>query len=295
MHNVHSGPLLSNICIQTSASRQHWSHFKFILHTPQCSIKSILSKPSASVIDFSNLKSQHKVLISCTSPLQSASEPGTMAADSPSSPDRPAPPASPLYQPKFDAMYTQLSLWRAKYYTTIVPRNAYDAGDLGDWVAAIRRLHRRGTLPPWAIDKFNELDMTWKVDVLTAKWHANFHTTREFKEVHGGEECDLDIALPPDWGTKKKENCAADGGEIEGSRVVEDSEEVVRADWVEAARWLGRQRELFRKEKLTDYRVWALKRVLGNQEENSILPIVCCLLKIVLTREKASTNRLSAA
>jgi hypothetical protein len=105
--------------------------------------------------------------------------------------------------------------------------------------------------------------MTWKVDVLTAKWHANFHATREFKGVHGGEKCDLDSALPPAWGAKKREKCA-DEDETGSSRAVDDSGEVVRADWVEAARWLERQRELFMKEKLTDYRVWALKRILGN-------------------------------
>ncbi|KAG7668867.1 hypothetical protein Ndes2526B_g00575 [Nannochloris sp. 'desiccata'] len=236
-----------------------------MLHTLRCSIKSTLIKPLTYEIGFIPPKKQPKFLILCTAASQTASEPVTIATDDPSlSTEEPAPSTSPLYQPKFDAMYTQLSLWRAKYYTTIVPRNAHDAGDLGDWVASIRRLHRRGSLPTWAIERLNELDMTWKVDVLTAKWHANFHATREFKEVHGGEKCDLDTALPPDWGTKKKKNSVDhEQGTTESSSVVSDSEEVVRADWVEAARWLERQRELFTKEKLTDYRVWVLKRLLG--------------------------------
>ena len=156
-------------------------------------------------------------------------------------------------------MHEELALWRSKYRTTIVPRNAHDAGLLGDWVAAIRRLHRRGTLPTWALEKLNELDMDWKVDVLTAKWHANFHSTREFKEAHGGDACDLDEALPPDWGKIKTEG--------DGEKESEGSEESVRADWVEAARWLERQRELFVTEKLTDYRVWVLKRLLGKENK----------------------------
>ncbi len=125
-----------------------------------------------------------------------------------------------------------------------------------------------------AIKKLNELDMSWKVDVLTAKWHANFHTTREFKEVHGGDACDLDTALPPDWGTissekkKKKKNGGGDGGEEQVEPDGGSKEEVVgRADWVEAARWLERQRELFQGEKLIDYRVWVLKKLLGKKME----------------------------
>jgi hypothetical protein len=160
-------------------------------------------------------------------------------------------------------MYAQLSIWRATYRTTIVPRNAHDAGDLGDWVAAIRRLHRKDTLPFWAIEKLNELDMNWKVDVLTAKWHANFHTTREFKEVHGGDECDLDTALPADYGSRrKKKKDDKEGQDQEEVESIEENVVVARADFIEAARWLERQRELFLKEKLTDYRVWALKRLL---------------------------------
>ena len=157
----------------------------------------------------------------------------------------PHPPLGPCSQPQFDDMYLLLSTWRAKYRTTIVPGNAHDAPQLGAWAAAIRRQHRKGTLPSWAVTKLEELDMQWKVDVLDAKWHSNFHAAREFKEFHGGEGCDLDETLPPDY--------KVDG--FEG--------EEAKADWIEAARWLDRQRDLYAGEKLTDHRVWMLKKVLG--------------------------------
>lgn len=165
----------------------------------------------------------------------------------------PPPPSSPCSQPLFDEMYSLLSTWRYEYRTTIVPRNAYDAGPLGDWMAAIRRLHRRGTLPPWAISKLEELDIQWAVDGLDAKWHSNFHAAREFKEVHGGDACDLDTALLPDYSGEEGKD--------------------VKADWIEAARWLDRQRDLYAGEKLTDYRVWVLKRVLGKRQVWKIIHI----------------------
>ena len=76
------------------------------------------------------------------------------------------------------------------------------------------------------------------VDVVTAKWHANFHAARSFREAHGGASCNLNTEFPPDY---------------EGEDV----------DWIEAARWLERQRELYRKQKLTNVRVRLLKEVLG--------------------------------
>ena len=136
----------------------------------------------------------------------------------------------------------------------MVPRNAHDAGRLGDWIAAIRRLHRQDRLPAAVVSKLDALDMQWSVDVLEAKWHSNFHTAREFREIHSGgvsaPTCDLNVALPADF----------DGGEEH------------RADWIEAARWLQRQRYLFETEKLTDYRVWALKKVLGKGKKKLFSP-----------------------
>jgi Helicase associated domain len=257
--------LRGNGFMYNNASRQFPRHFKFMLQSPQCSIVSKLRKPFTSNVVYNNHKFALQTLLSCTATSQEATSEPTSTATATNN----VQPTSPLYQPKFDAMYEQLSIWRAKYRTTIVPRNAHDAGDLGEWVAQIRRLHRRGTLPSWAIEKLNDLDMSWKVDVLTAKWHANFHTTREFKEVHGGENCDLDTALPPDWGTvKKKKDGGGDGeGGEEAEVAVSEEERAVRADFVEAARWLERQRELFIGEKLTDYRVWVLKRLLGKMKQ----------------------------
>ena len=150
---------------------------------------------------------------------------------------------NPLQPDVFSSNLTNLQQWYAKYLTTVVPKSAHDAGYVGHWVSDIRRLHKQGTMPQWALDAIHaaNIDMEWSVDVLTAKWHSNFHLVREFKEQQesGEGEGEGEGLLPPEYWSEE------------------------RADWVEAARWLERQRELYRGEKLTDYRVWALKRVLG--------------------------------
>lgn len=84
-----------------------------------------------------------------------------------------------------------------------------------------------------------ELHIDWKVDVIAAKWHSNFHAAREFKEAHGGDACDIDTMLTPEYHNEE------------------------RAEWVEASRWLQRQRELYMKQKLTSQKVTMLKQVLG--------------------------------
>jgi len=152
----------------------------------------------------------------------------------------PAPPSTDLLsQPLFDTMCDKLANWHHLYYTTIVPRSAHDARELAEWVSALRRLKRKGSLPPWVEARLLPLGMVWDVDGVTAKWHSNFHLAREFKEAHGGEACDVNVSFTPKY----------------------ENEE--RADWVEASRWLDRQRELYRSQKLTDLRVALLKGVLG--------------------------------
>ena len=165
------------------------------------------------------------------------------AQDPPSLPPPPPPPQ--LAEPLFSSMCDALAAWKAQYFTTIVPRSAHDGAELAEWVAAVRRLHRRGSLPAAAVARLDVLGMLWDVDVVTAKWHANFHVAREFKEAHGGAACDLNAALPADY---THPSGSGSGG---------------RADWVEAARWVARQRELYAGQKLTDLRLRLLKDVLG--------------------------------
>ena len=46
-----------------------------------------------------------------------------------------------------------------------------------------------------AAECLDAVGMLWEVDALTAKWHANFHTARQFREEKGGAACDLDAVL----------------------------------------------------------------------------------------------------
>ncbi|KAI7846416.1 hypothetical protein COHA_000126 [Chlorella ohadii] len=147
----------------------------------------------------------------------------------------PAPRATPqLDEAKFEAMLQQLREWKEKHWgDTIVPRKVHDAAELGEWVHAMRQARRRGRLPPHAVAALVELGFTWEVDVVTAKWYHNLHAARHYKEVHGGE-------LPP------AEGCDAGN-----------------PDWIEAGRWLERQRDLYRRQKLLLLRVRLMKELLG--------------------------------
>jgi hypothetical protein len=171
----------------------------------------------------------------------------------------------PLAQPRFDAMYDQLAEWKRRYYTTVVPRNAPDAQDLAEWVSAIRRLGRKRQLPEWALRRLEALHVQWEVDTVTAKWHANFHSARGFKATHGGDACDVNVALPPDFRSDV-------------------------ADWEEAARWVDRQRDLYRRQKLTNVRVRMLKEVLGLRLSRSYAPLRKNM-HAVLRKENAAFKR----
>lgn len=140
---------------------------------------------------------------------------------------------------RFEVMYDRLRRWKAMYYTTIVPGTVADAKELSQWCSIMRRLHRKKLLPSWAVAKLDELGMDWKVDVVTAKWYANFHAAKEFKEINGGVNCDINVQLPSEYWNEE------------------------RPDWVEASRWLERQRDLYRRQKLTMARVRLLKDILG--------------------------------
>lgn len=140
---------------------------------------------------------------------------------------------------RFEVMCAALREWKARYYTTVVPRTVSEVVELAEWCSIVRRLHRKRALPEWAVARLEALGMMWKVDVVTAKWHANFHAVRAFKAARGGDACDVCTALPAGYSNDD------------------------RPDWVEASRWLERQRELYRQQKLTNARVRMLKEILG--------------------------------
>jgi hypothetical protein len=148
-------------------------------------------------------------------------------------------PRNELSAQHFVSMCDRLGTWKATYFTTVVPGTVVEAKELSEWCSVMRKLHRKRLLPEWAVSKLDELGMEWKVDVVTAKWYSNFHAAKEFKEINGGEDCDINTALPAEYWNEE------------------------RPDWVEASRWLERQRDLYRRQKLTMARVRLLKDFLG--------------------------------
>jgi Helicase associated domain len=151
-------------------------------------------------------------------------------------------PRSTQTTPQFPDMVAQLTAWRAQYYDCNVPRNVHDAAPLGEWTYRQRRARSKGTLSPDAIATLDALGFEWTPDVVTAKWHANFHSARHYQEVHKAliEPTEAHPPLPPP-----------------------DYVNPDRPEWVEAGRWLERQHELYRRQKLSIKRVRLLKEVLG--------------------------------
>jgi hypothetical protein len=54
----------------------------------------------------------------------------------------------------FDAMYTQLAAWRARYLSCHVPRFCFDAPVLGAWVRWLRKEHKEQRLERWKMDRW---------------------------------------------------------------------------------------------------------------------------------------------
>ena len=57
----------------------------------------------------------------------------------------------------------------------------YDNPVLGNWMWKMRRDYRNKKLAQWKIDRFDKIEVLWKVDNVTAKWHANLHEARRYK------------------------------------------------------------------------------------------------------------------
>ncbi|PSC68038.1 Replication factor C subunit 5 [Micractinium conductrix] len=111
----------------------------------------------------------------------------------------------------------------------------HDARELGEWVHELRAARRRGALPPGQAAALDALGFAWQVDVITAKWYHNLHAARRYREVHGTGEVPADLC------------------DLTGEH----------PDWVEAGRWLERQKDLYRRQKLLLLRVRLMKEVLG--------------------------------
>lgn len=122
-----------------------------------------------------------------------------------------------------------LKKWHSRYYCCIVPRFANP--ELSDWVSHQRK-HRKHLSEDLA-SELTKLSFEWHVDPMTAKWYSNFHSAREYYELHGSPP-------PPNLDYNAS-----------------------NPRWVEAGRWLIRQQELYRKQKLPLVRVRLLKSEVG--------------------------------
>jgi hypothetical protein len=139
-----------------------------------------------------------------------------------------------------ERMVERMKDWVSVYKKAIVPKSVHDGKELSLWMKRMRQ--RRDVLGMEDIVKLEEAGMVWEWNTVEAKWFANFHLAREFLEMHGDDE--RGAFVDPDQ---------------EGRPFYHEE----RSDWVEASRWLCRQRELYRKQKLNLMQVYLLKRVLG--------------------------------
>ena len=135
-----------------------------------------------------------------------------------------------------DQMIQKLYEWSKAYGgKAVVPKSVHDGQELGSWLRKVRKLKEGMT--PEDVERLDRAGIVWEMNVLESKWFSNFHLVREYIECHPG--CDVDLEMTSEF------------------------DHPDRSDWVEASRWLVRQKELYRKQKLTNMKVRLLKSVLG--------------------------------
>ena len=161
-----------------------------------------------------------------------------------SEPDQISQPSPPLsladtVQPAADA----LRAWKDVYKRCIVPKSL-ETDDAKYLVKTMKFLRRnKGELTDDQVETLTAAGMIWEVpSTVESKWWSNFHAAKAFLEAETDQGrirdfLNHDMAEPHPF---------QDGS----------------ADAVEASRWLGRQRVLYRRQKLTLMQVHLLKRVL---------------------------------
>ena len=138
-----------------------------------------------------------------------------------------------------------LQAWKDKYHVCIIPKSVKgeEAQYLSMAMKALRK--QKGLLDEHYIRELEDAGMLWnRPQTVESKWFANFHVAREYLEERRREGASCEDFLHPDQETHP-------------------FQDDTRTDVVEASRWLYRQRELYRKQKLTLVQVHLLKRVLG--------------------------------
>jgi len=138
--------------------------------------------------------------------------------------------------PDWDDMLERLKEWRKRFLSVIIPITVFDDPELGEWLAKASRDLRRGRLSEEQAAALKDLGVPAKkaVNKLDAKWWANYHSARRYKEAYGSIEglCDVD-------------NFGKDDDPA----------------FVEASRFIERQQKLYKKQKLSDRKVKVLKEL----------------------------------
>jgi len=125
-----------------------------------------------------------------------------------------------------------IKTFHAAHLHTYVPRDCFDNEDLGFFSAKVRKAFKEDTLPEEWVRRLRQVNFTFSLHQLEAKWHHNYHTLRRFKHQSGG-----DVEIPANYTNPDEPK------------------------FVECSRWLQRQRVLYKKQSLHPYRVKMLRKL----------------------------------
>lgn len=141
--------------------------------------------------------------------------------------------------PAADALRT----WKDVYHKCVVPRSL-DTEEAKYLVRTMKFLRKhRDALTDDQVETLTSAGMVWEVpSTVESKWWSNFHTAKLFLETETDPDRIRDFL----------------NHDMEDPHPFQDG----TPDAVEASRWLGRQRVLYRRQKLTLMQVDLLKRVL---------------------------------
>lgn len=135
--------------------------------------------------------------------------------------------------------------WKDRYHVCIIPKSV--KGDEAKYLSTVMKALRKQKhlLSDTSIQELQDAGMIWsRPKTVESKWFANFHVAREYLEEQRDIGASCEAFLNPDQESSPFQHEA-------------------RSDVVEASRWLSRQRELYRKQKLTLLQVHLIKKVLG--------------------------------
>lgn len=143
-----------------------------------------------------------------------------------------------------EKMQRSLRAWKDKYSVCIIPKSV--KGEEAQYLSMGMKILRKQKhlLNDEHIAELENAGMIWsRPKTVESKWFSNFHVAREYLEEQRAKGASCEAFLDPDQESYPFQH-------------------ETRCDVVEASRWLYRQRELYRKQKLTLLQVHLIKRVL---------------------------------